>query len=260
MYADDLALISTEEYVGTSKFRLQDSLDKLSQWCKDWGMTINTKKTTYSIFTLSPKQLQIKLTLEKTVLDKNENPTYLGVTFDPRLTWKKQFEKTQTKGIQRLSLMKKLAGTDWGAHHSILKKTYTSYVRPTLEYGSTAWGTAAKTNTHKLDKVQNIGMRIMTGALKTTPIRAMEEASALVSMDERREAKILTQITKIEALERHPLKPKLYNMGKKNRLKRTHFIQEAKNLKKKYQIENITIETVKQYNDLPLGTHATFHP
>ena len=94
-------------------------------------------------------------------------------------------------------------------------------------------------------------MRIMTGALKTTPIRAMEEASALVSMDERREAKILTQITKIEALERYPLKPKLYKMGKKNRLKRTHFIQEAKNLKKKYQIENIAIETVKQYNDLP---------
>ena len=47
-------------------------------------------------------------------------------------------------------------------------------------------GTAAETNTRKRDKVQNIGKRIMTGALKTIPIRAMEEASALVSMDEKK--------------------------------------------------------------------------
>ena len=93
MYADDLALISTEEYVGTSKFRLQDSLDKLSQWCKDWGMTINTKKTTYSIFTLSPKQLQIKLTLEKNSFRQKRKPhiswTYLwSKTHMEKTIWK----------------------------------------------------------------------------------------------------------------------------------------------------------------------------
>ena len=47
LYADDLALISTEEYTGTSKFRLQDALNNLSSWSKEWGMTINSKKTTY---------------------------------------------------------------------------------------------------------------------------------------------------------------------------------------------------------------------
>ena len=89
-------------------------------------------------------------------------------------------------------------------------------------------------------------MRIMTGAFKTTPIRAIEEISPLASIYEGSEVKIIPQVAKIEALN-----SKLHNTGKKNRLKRTHFIQEAKNLKKKYQIENIAIETVKQYNDLP---------
>ena len=44
MFADDLSLISTEEYTGTSKFRLQEALDKLSKWAKNWGLAINTKK------------------------------------------------------------------------------------------------------------------------------------------------------------------------------------------------------------------------
>ena len=52
--------------------------------------------------------------------------------------------------------MKKLAGTHWGANS---KTVYTGAVRPTLEYGASAWATAAKTHTNKLDRVQNIGLR-----------------------------------------------------------------------------------------------------
>ena len=105
--------------------------------------------------------------------------------------------------------MKKLAGSDWGANHSILKKTYTSYIRPTLEYGATVWGTAAKSNFRKMDKVQNLCLRIITGAMKTTPIKAMEDIATLNSMETRRETKILTQFTKLEASKHHPLKPRL---------------------------------------------------
>ena len=251
MYADDLALISTEEYIGTSKFRLQDALNNLNLWSKEWGMTINSKKTTYSIFSLSTKVQSLKLTLDKTILEKNDNPTYLGVTFDPRLTWKNQIENTQKKGIQRLALMKKLAGSDWGANHSILKKTYTSYIRPTLEYGATVWGTAAQSNLRKIDKVQNLGLRIITGAMKTTPIRAMEDATNLSSMETRRETKILTHFTKLEASGHHPLKPKLLKTSSTKRLQRSNFIQEAKHLKSKYKIENIAIEPTQPHSHFP---------
>ena len=52
-------------------------------------MTINAKKTTYTDFSLSPKE-------QKALLAKN-NPMYLGVTFDKRLTWKKQAEKAELR-------------------------------------------------------------------------------------------------------------------------------------------------------------------
>ena len=40
-----------------------------------------------------------------------ENPTYLEVTFDRRLTWKQQTEKAEARAKARLALMKKLADT-----------------------------------------------------------------------------------------------------------------------------------------------------
>ena len=46
----------------------------------------------------------------------------------------------------RLALMKKLAGTTWGADTVTLKRLYTGRVRPVLGYVMTAWGTTAKSN------------------------------------------------------------------------------------------------------------------
>ena len=67
-----------------------------------------------------------------------------------------------------------MSGTHWSANSKILKTVYMGAVRPSLEYGASAWATAAKTHTNKLDKVQNIGLRTTLGAMKTTPIAEME--------------------------------------------------------------------------------------
>ena len=91
-------------------------------------MKVNATKTTYTVFSLSNKEQTVNLKLEGQKLKQDKCPTYLGITFDPRLTWKHQIEKAQTKGIQRLSILKKLAGTQWGANADILKKTYKGYV------------------------------------------------------------------------------------------------------------------------------------
>ena len=73
-------------------------------------MKINATKTTYTVFSLSTKEQKVKLCINGQTLLAENNPTYLGVTFDRRLTWKKQAEKAETRGKVRLALMKKLAG------------------------------------------------------------------------------------------------------------------------------------------------------
>ena len=65
-------------------------------------------------------------------LRKEDTPTYLGVTYDQRLTWKAQTDQAETRAKLRLSLMRRLAGTTWGADAKILKTVYTGSVRPAL--------------------------------------------------------------------------------------------------------------------------------
>ena len=52
----------------------------------------------------------------------------------------------------------------------ILTQVYTATVRPHMEYASSAWSSAAKTNLDQLTKTQNAGLRIITGAEVPTPL------------------------------------------------------------------------------------------
>ena len=110
IYADDLAIWCSEEYLSTAQYRLQEGLKVLESWTKRWLVKINATKTTYTVFSLSTKEQKAKLCINGQTLLAENNPTYLGVTFDRRLTWKKQAEKAETRGKVRLALMKKLAG------------------------------------------------------------------------------------------------------------------------------------------------------
>ena len=234
LYADDLVLWCTEEHSSTATYRMQQAADKLHEWALRWCVSINKEKSSSTLFTLSTKQKAGIIKIGDTPLRNDSEPTYLGVTFDQRLTWKPQLAKAEGKARRKLAILRKLSGTTWGANHKILKTVYQGSVRPHLEYSSTAWSTAAKANLNTLDKVQNQALRIMTGAMKSTPIRAMEQISGITPLQQRREEKIMIQATKYNCLPKHPMKQKLEGLTK-NRLKRRSFLHESKRLFRQHQ-------------------------
>ena len=65
---------------------------------------------------------------------------------------------------------------------------------------STVWSTSAKTNLKALDRVQNQALRIITGAMKSTPIREMEKVTGIQPLCQRREGKILMLTEKYKLL------------------------------------------------------------
>ena len=152
------------------------------------------------------------------------NPRYtLDVETTPWSSW--------SQGHQKTGHHEKLAGTTWGANSDILKQVYTGAVRPVVEYASTIWDTASKTNKSKLDRVQNMGLRIILGAMRSTPIQQMEKTTDLQPLECRREYKAAIQGEKLKRLTSHPLHQKLQH-GTKKRLKRKSFKHKLKNLQK----------------------------
>ena len=98
-------------------------------------------------------------------------PTFPGVTLDTCLMWKRHLEAVEAKATRKLAIMKKLTGSTWGAIFDILKQVYTGAARPVIEYASTTLDTASKTNESDLDRVQNMGLRIIFGTMRSIPIQ-----------------------------------------------------------------------------------------
>ena len=71
-----------------------------------------------------------------------------------------------------------------GGNKKILKQVYTSTVRPHLEYASTSWSTAAKSNCKHI-KIEQVQDAEITVGMRTTPITAMEKATDLQSLEEK---------------------------------------------------------------------------
>lgn len=242
LYADDLVLWCSEEYATTATYRIQIALENVAAWAESWCVTINREKSTATLFTLSTKAKPGKLTLGNATLRYEDQQTYLGVTFDKRMTWKHHINQAEGKARRKLNIMRKLAGTTWGATDKILKSVYQGTVRPHLEYGSNSWRTAAKTHLQTLDKVQNQALRIITGAMKTTPIVKMEETSNIPPLIKRREKKTMLQANKFRCSQDHPMKERLQATSS-GRLKRSSFAVESRALNRKHQ-ENLPNQVI----------------
>ena len=81
----------------TVQNRFQQALDRLSEWTQKCFVTINAATITFTIFSFSPTKNQnsIKLRIDGSLLKHDINPTYLGITFDQRMTWKPQIDKVE---------------------------------------------------------------------------------------------------------------------------------------------------------------------
>ena len=99
-----------------------------------------------------------------------------------------------------------------------------------------------------VDGVQS--RKLITGAMKSTPIKSMEEITGIPPLSQRRNAKLLIQARKYYFLPDHPMKLKLDSLTK-NRLQRSSFVHEVKKLSKTYSAKLGPPVTQLKLSDLP---------
>ena len=69
LYADDMVLWCSEEYITTTNYRMQQALEVLESGTKKWSVKVNSTKTTYTVFSLSPKEQKVTLRLGNQTLN-----------------------------------------------------------------------------------------------------------------------------------------------------------------------------------------------
>ena len=98
---------------------------------------------------------------------------YLGLVFNYKLLWKEHIDQLLASTGPFINLLRMLSSTHWGGDPTILSMFYKSIIRSKLDYGSTIFGSASNVQLNKLEVFQNKCLRLMTGALSSTPTPAL---------------------------------------------------------------------------------------
>jgi len=132
MYADDLVLMSD------SAMGLQNCISKLHNYCKQWNLTINHKKTQVIIFNKSGHTIKrFHFYLGDIKLSIVNEYCYLGIVFCPSGTFTTACKTLADKALKAFYALK-----TYDTRNNILLslKLFDTLITPILTYGGEIWG------------------------------------------------------------------------------------------------------------------------
>ena len=168
-YADDLALLYSSDDWKDLKGVLSQDMTTISTYLQTWRLQLSHTKTVTTAFHLNNREAKRELNVcsNGKRLPFCPVPTYLGVKLDRSLTFRHHLEALRKKLTTRVALMRRLAGSGWGAGAKTLRTAALSLVYSTAEYCAPVWCRSA--HTRLIDSVLNHALRIVTGCLRPTP-------------------------------------------------------------------------------------------
>ena len=143
-------------------------------------------------------------------------PRYLCVTLDRSLTFRQHIEKLKNNMTSRVTLVKRLAGLNWGACFDVLRISTLSLVVAHAEYCSPVWNQS--THTNKLNTPFNEALPTISGCIKPTRISFLPFLAGIESFENRCHyacEKLLCRANN----EDHPLHQMMYCSHKLTRLR-----------------------------------------
>ena len=139
--------------------KLQKDLSSLEEWESQWQMTFHPEKcTVLRISTSRQTNIESNYFLHGHQLQVMDSSKYLGVTLSNDLTWRKHVEATAAKASRTLGFLRRNLRE---CSKPVREAAYTSMVRPTLEYASSAWDPYTTEDINRLDKVQRRAARFV---------------------------------------------------------------------------------------------------
>lgn len=173
-YADDLVI-----YLGCNDPKqgqdvMNTSLMVISDLLKNQlKLEVNVTKSAVILFTRNCAFVP-KIWYESSLLPLKHSERYLGLILDSELNWKVHIEHLTKRTELGLNIMRSLAGLSWGSDPKVLKILYITTVRSHFDYGCMFFNDANYHFLRKLDVIQNKALRIISGAMMSSPINSLE--------------------------------------------------------------------------------------
>jgi hypothetical protein len=184
IYADDTALTSSVKNYDLQILvnRMGSGLAEIGNYFSSWKVKINSEKTEAILFTKSTKMNKLKETHKihfNETLDWKNNVQYLGLTLDPKLTFKTHIDKCRRKGgmVTRFlfPLMKRTSALSQQGKITL----YRSYIRPVMTYACPVFSNSANCHMQRLQVFQNKCLRMALNAHYRTRVSSLHHKTRI---------------------------------------------------------------------------------
>lgn len=162
-FADDTAILSSDENPAVASNRLQESLVSIQEWMKSWRIKASPSKSSHVTFTLRRSNCP-PIIFNDEILPQADHVKYLGMHLDRRLTWRHHIDTKKTALNLRLNKMYWLIGRHSSLSLENKLLVYKTILKPIWTYGIQLWGTASNSNVEILQRFQNKVLRTITNA------------------------------------------------------------------------------------------------
>ena len=117
VHADDLALLYTYRDKKVVEDTLSQDMTTLSAYLQTWRLKLSNTKAVTATFHLNNREAKRELNVYNNgnLLPPSPVPTYLGVKLNRSLTFRHHLEALRKKLSNRVGLLRRLAGSGWGA-------------------------------------------------------------------------------------------------------------------------------------------------
>jgi hypothetical protein len=147
MYADDLKLYTNVELQRPNT--LKADLEELTKWANKWQLGINIDKC--SVLHIGKQTSDDKYFIGINEIPSVEKVCDLGVSYNGKINFGEHIDRTVSKAYQRIYLIFK---GFLSMNIDLLKRAYTVYVRPLLEYCTQVWSPHLIGDIVKIENVQ----------------------------------------------------------------------------------------------------------
>lgn len=196
MYADDTTLLCSSTDPEELKSDLSLNLNRIGKWFQVNKLTLNVKKTKLMVFG-SPHILKtfdnISLTYNSDVIDRVDSYKYLGVMFDPCLTWCNHINKISSSVSKRIGLIRRIK---FFLPNSTLRMLANALIMPHFDYCSSVWSNCNARSSDSLQILHNRLARVLLSADIRTSVNKMMGDLDWVKLSQRWDYQLLVQIFK----------------------------------------------------------------
>ena len=182
MYTDDHQLYEVWDNIPTINANLNANATKASQWYESNLLQGNLSKYHTMLSTNKQEDNGIQLSVHGTDIESLDNIRLRGVTIDYKLNFSNHINTTCTKASQRIGVLTRLKNLVPTAAKLQLFK---AVILPYLTYCHLTWHFCRASDTRKLERVQERGLRPVFRDSKSTYKQLLKRAK-LLSLHDRR--------------------------------------------------------------------------